>query len=188
MPLFDEEALDIADNLKSGLLADDIRRAETRSLGVAALTMVGLGVVCGDIGTSPTDVFRQVIRSTSMCNPAAGKVLDILSLYTLVWRAAGKKPVSALLLALAGAALFEGDTAITPAILVLSFGWSSALKFDRVALTFFLGRRRAVATGQGWELVMDRLYAALSRVVADPADFYHLPRDRVVELGDRVAI
>jgi KUP system potassium uptake protein len=45
-----------------------------------------------------------------------------------------------------------------------------------------------VATGQGLELAMDRLYVALSRMAADPTDFYHLPRDRVVELGERVAI
>ena len=38
------------------------------------------------------------------------------------------------------------------------------------------------------ELVMDKLYVGLSRIAADPTDFYHLPRDRVVELGERVAI
>jgi KUP system potassium uptake protein len=37
--------------------------------------------------------------------------------------------------------------------------------------------------------VLDRIYVALSpRIAADPTDFYHLPRDRVVELGERVAI
>ncbi|HMS95942.1 MAG TPA: KUP/HAK/KT family potassium transporter [Tabrizicola sp.] len=64
----------------------------------------------------------------------------------------------------------------------------AGLKFDVMASTFFLGRRRAVATGQGIELIMDRIYVALSRFAADPSDFYHLPRDRVVELGERVAI
>jgi KUP system potassium uptake protein len=38
------------------------------------------------------------------------------------------------------------------------------------------------------ELFLDRIYVALSRMAADPTDFYHLPRDRVVELGERVAI
>lgn len=65
---------------------------------------------------------------------------------------------------------------------------AAGLRFDVMASTFFLGRRRAVATGTGVELVMDRLYVALSRMAADPTDFYHLPRDRVVELGERVAI
>jgi len=40
----------------------------------------------------------------------------------------------------------------------------------------------------GLRRIMDRLYALLSRFSADPSDFYHLPRDRVVELGERVAI
>jgi KUP system potassium uptake protein len=65
---------------------------------------------------------------------------------------------------------------------------AAGLKFDVMASTFFLGRRRAVATGQGLELLLDRLYVALARIAADPTDFYHLPRDRVVELGERVAI
>ncbi len=64
----------------------------------------------------------------------------------------------------------------------------AGLKFDVMASTFFLGRRRAVATGQGFELILDRAYVAISRFAADPTDFYHLPRDRVVELGERVAI
>lgn len=62
------------------------------------------------------------------------------------------------------------------------------LKFDVMASTFFLGRRRAVATGRGFELLLDKIYVALTRFSADPTDFYHLPRDRVVELGERVAI
>ncbi len=64
----------------------------------------------------------------------------------------------------------------------------AGLKFDVMTSTFFLGRRRAVATGRGLELLLDRVYVALSRFAADPTDFYHLPRDRVVELGERVAI
>jgi KUP system potassium uptake protein len=70
----------------------------------------------------------------------------------------------------------------------MSHARRAGLKFDVMASTFFLGRRRAVATGQGIELMLDRVYVALSRLAADPTDFYHLPRDRVVELGERVAI
>ena len=66
----------------------------------------------------------------------------------------------------------------------------AGLKFDVMASTFFLGRRRPVAgSGKaGPGLMLDRLYAALARMSADPTDFFHLPRDRVVELGERVAI
>jgi KUP system potassium uptake protein len=65
----------------------------------------------------------------------------------------------------------------------------AGLRFDVMTSTFFLGRRRAVATGRRAELVLDRFYVALSRFAADPTDFYHLPRDRVVDrrpLGERV--
>jgi len=65
----------------------------------------------------------------------------------------------------------------------------SGLKFDVMASTFFLGRRRPVPSGPGgFGRMLDQLYATLARVSADPTDFFHLPRDRVVELGERVAI
>ena len=65
----------------------------------------------------------------------------------------------------------------------------AGLKFDVMTSSFFLGRRRAVVTGpMGLHRVMDNLYATLARFSADPSDFYHLPRDRVVELGERVAV
>ncbi len=63
------------------------------------------------------------------------------------------------------------------------------LKFDVMATSFFLGRKRPVVTAPvGLGRAMDRLYALLYRLSADPSDYYHLPRDRVVELGERVAV
>jgi KUP system potassium uptake protein len=63
------------------------------------------------------------------------------------------------------------------------------LKFDVMRSTFFLGRKRPVVTGNiGLDRALNRLYALLSRFSADPSDYYYLPRDRVVELGERVAI
>ncbi len=65
----------------------------------------------------------------------------------------------------------------------------AGLKFDVMSSSFFLGRRRPVVTGSfGIDRLLDRIYAALTRFSADPSDFYHLPRDRVVELGERVAV
>ena len=40
----------------------------------------------------------------------------------------------------------------------------------------------------GLDRLLDNIYAALSRFSADPSDYYHLPRDRVVELGERVPV
>jgi KUP system potassium uptake protein len=151
LPLFDSEALDIADYLKDEPSDDDIHTDETKRQGVAALTLGAIGVVYGDIGTSPIYAFREALRATGAAVPGAPEVLGILSLliwtlvlivtvkyvffllradnrgeggilalYTLVRLAAGKRSVPVLLLALAGAALFAGDAAITPAISVLS--------------------------------------------------------------------
>ncbi len=65
----------------------------------------------------------------------------------------------------------------------------AGLKFDVMSSSFFLGRRRPVVTGPiGIERMLDQIYALLSRFSADPTDYYHLPRDRVVELGERVAV
>lgn len=65
----------------------------------------------------------------------------------------------------------------------------AGLKFDVMTSTFFLGRRRAVATGPaGIGRGLDKLYALLARLAADPSEYYHIPRDRIVELGERVSI
>jgi KUP system potassium uptake protein len=65
----------------------------------------------------------------------------------------------------------------------------AGLRFDVMRSSFFLGRRRPVASGPlSVKRMLDRLYAVLTRFAADPSDFYHLPRDRVVELGERVAV
>jgi KUP system potassium uptake protein len=65
----------------------------------------------------------------------------------------------------------------------------AGLKFDVMATSFFLGRRRLVI-GQkiGMSLFMDKLYVFLTRFAADPIDYFHLPRDRVVEIGARMSV
>lgn len=65
----------------------------------------------------------------------------------------------------------------------------AGLEFNVMASSFFLGRRRPVVTGPiGLERMLDNIYAVLSRFSADPSDYFHLPRDRVVELGERVVV
>ena len=152
LPLFDEEALDIADYLRAEADAEaDIHQDETRRQGLAALALGAVGVVYGDIGTSPLYAFREALRATGVASPGPAEVLGILSLliwtlilivtvkyvffllradnrgeggilslYTLVRLAVGRRSIPILLLAVGGAALFAGDAAITPAISVLS--------------------------------------------------------------------
>lgn len=65
----------------------------------------------------------------------------------------------------------------------------AGLKFDVMASTFFLGRRKVVAgRNRGIRRWFDRLYIGVGRFSADPSEFYHLPRNLVVELGTRTRI
>src|SRR5437016_11204804 len=123
------------------------------SAGLAGLSLAALGVVCGDIGTSPVYTFRECFNPEHGLPLDAEHVLGVLSMifwaliivvtvkYVLLImradnqgeggilallalaldRAQGERSRNLLvLLALAGAALFYGDSMITPAISVLS--------------------------------------------------------------------
>ncbi len=127
-------------------------RSDT-STGLAGLSVAALGVVFGDIGTSPVYTFRECFNPEHGLPLDPGYVLGVLSLIfwaliivvavkyvVLVMRAdnQGEGGILALLalaleaartersrtllilLALGGAALFYGDSMITPAISVLS--------------------------------------------------------------------
>src|SRR5277367_183871 len=123
------------------------------STGFAALSLAALGVVFGDIGTSPVYTFRECFNPEHGLPLDAEHVLGVLSMifwaliivvtvkYVLLImradnqgeggilallalaldRAQGERSRNLLvLLALGGAALFYGDSMITPAISVLS--------------------------------------------------------------------
>ncbi|TFL16015.1 potassium transporter Kup [Jannaschia formosa] len=63
------------------------------------------------------------------------------------------------------------------------------LDFEGRKLSFYLGRRKIVASPTvGMPVWQDRVYILMSRLAADPSDFYHLPRDRVVEMGSQVTV
>ncbi len=136
------------------------------SPGLAALSMAALGVVYGDIGTSPLYAIKEIFASPEHPLPLdAQNVLGVLSLVfwslmlvvsikyvSLILRAdnRGEGGIIALmslvlgngikagtaaamtLVGLLGAALFYGDSAITPAISVLS-----AVEGLEVATPFF---------------------------------------------------
>ena len=78
----------------------------------------------------------------------------------------------------------------TPKI-IPSLGLASrnGFRFDTVRTTFFVARRRPVATGKpGLGFFLNRLHAYIHRLAADPADYFHLPLDCVVELGEPVSV
>jgi KUP system potassium uptake protein len=126
--------------------------AEHEGSGFWALTLGSIGVVYGDIGTSPLYAFREAVVAASESGPITRDVVlgvlslilwalivvvtikyvlillradnngegGTLSLTALAFRAIGKRTPFVLLLGVVGAAMFLGDSVITPAISVLS--------------------------------------------------------------------
>ena len=118
----------------------------------AALTLGSVGVVYGDIGTSPLYAFREAAVAASASGPITREIVlgvlsmilwaliivvtvkyvlillradnngegGTLSLTALAFRAIGRRTPIVLMLGVVGAAMFLGDSVITPAISVLS--------------------------------------------------------------------
>ncbi len=118
----------------------------------AALTLGSVGVVYGDIGTSPLYAFREAAIAASAPGPITREIVlgvlsmilwaliivvtikyvlillradnngegGTLSLTALAFRAIGRRTPIVLMLGIVGAAMFLGDSVITPAISVLS--------------------------------------------------------------------
>ena len=78
LPLFDESELDIADYLR-----EEADPPPPAPQGFAALTLGAVGVVYGDIGTSPIYAFREALRPISGDGLARGEVLGLLSI--IIW-------------------------------------------------------------------------------------------------------
>ena len=122
---------------------------EGREKRFLPLVLGSLGVVFGDIGTSPLYALREAVHATGGVSiPNVYGILSLiiwallvivtvkyifillradnhgeggtLALMALVHRALGKRTMPTLILAIFGAALFYGDAVITPAISVLS--------------------------------------------------------------------
>ena len=65
----------------------------------------------------------------------------------------------------------------------------NGVKFDIMATSFYLGRRKLVPGAEsGMPMWQDRLFIALASSAADPSDYFRLPVNRVVELGSQVII
>ncbi|MBI2319037.1 MAG: KUP/HAK/KT family potassium transporter [Betaproteobacteria bacterium] len=103
------------------------------SASVAALTLTALGVVFGDIGTSPLYAFKEAFSGEHGLPLGEANVLAVLSLMfwsiacivalALAARVTREQPRLAkavVAMGIFGAALFYGDAVITPAISVLS--------------------------------------------------------------------
>jgi KUP system potassium uptake protein len=64
-------------------------------------------------------------------------------------------------------------------------GW----KFDIMTTSFFVGRRTLkTATKSDMPRWQDRLFIALAKLATNAPDFFHIPSDRVVELGAQMKV
>ncbi len=63
------------------------------------------------------------------------------------------------------------------------------LKFDIMSTTFYIGRRKLVPDpASGMPSWQDNLFIAMAGLATDPSDYFRLPANRVVELGEHVAV
>lgn len=71
----------------------------------------------------------------------------------------------------------------------LAYLRKTGFKFDIMSTSFYLGRRKLVPDAEsGMPMWQDRLYIAMANAATDPSDYFHLPANRVVELGAHVII
>jgi KUP system potassium uptake protein len=138
------------DNVANGPpAAEASRTSHSRGPGTLALAVGSVGVVYGDIGTSPLYAFREAVNAAGpVTRDTVLGVLSLilwaliivvtvkyvllllradnngeggtLSLMALATRALGRRTFPIFLLGVIGASMFIGDSMITPAISVLS--------------------------------------------------------------------
>jgi KUP system potassium uptake protein len=71
----------------------------------------------------------------------------------------------------------------------LAYLRKTGFKFDIMSTSFYLGRRKLVPdAASGMPMWQDRLFIAMANAATDPSDYFHLPANRVVELGSHVII
>ena len=65
----------------------------------------------------------------------------------------------------------------------------AGLKFDIMSTSFYLGRRKLVRDPKSaLPGLLNRLFIAMAKGAVDPTDFFHLPANRVVEMGAHVSV
>jgi KUP system potassium uptake protein len=63
-------------------------------------------------------------------------------------------------------------------------------RYDPAATSFFLTRDTVLATGESRSMAVwrEKLFALLGRNAARASEYYSLPADRVVELGEQISL
>jgi KUP system potassium uptake protein len=72
---------------------------------------------------------------------------------------------------------------------VLELCRTKGIESEMLSTSFFISRQTIVPTiGKGMAMWRERLFAAMSRNARGAADYYHIPTNRVIELGTQVEI
>jgi KUP system potassium uptake protein len=73
----------------------------------------------------------------------------------------------------------------------LALAGSQGLAFDMMETSFFLNRETLIPVANsddGMALWRERLFAALARNASSAVDYFHIPTNRVIELGTQIEI
>jgi KUP system potassium uptake protein len=72
---------------------------------------------------------------------------------------------------------------------VLALCAQHGLEFDLMQTSFFIARQTVISTpGEGMMPWREHVFVAMSRNARDAADYFHIPTNRVIELGTQVEI
>ncbi len=85
---------------------------------------------------------------------------------------------------------FKDEPDVTQA-LALCREHEPGLEFHMLQTSFFLSRETVIPTarnGEGMALWRERLFAAMARNAGSPVEYFHIPANRVIELGTQIEI
>jgi K+ transporter len=142
----------------------DPRIKEPGGKKLLIVSLTALGIVYGDIGTSPLYALRACFVGDNAVPFTSENIFGVLSLILFGFM----------------------ESPNVPQALRLSQKYNLRIKPDHV--TYYIGRQTIVPNPQGGAMALWRkvLFVFLARNAAQPITFYHLSLEQVFELGIRV--
>jgi K+ transporter len=144
-----------------------------RSSRTGVLILAALGVVFGDIGTSPLYALRECFDGVHAIPVTVGNVYGVLSL--VFWSLVITVSIKYVLFVMRAVALARAR--------------AKGLKLNDSDTTFYLADLTLLASDQlGMPAWRDALFIFLSRNARRATNFFNIPVDRVVEIGIQLEI
>jgi K+ transporter len=175
-----------------------------------ALALSALGVVYGDIGTSPLYAMRECFHGPHAIEPDGRNVLGVLSL--IFWSLVVVITIKCLVFVMRADNRGEGGIlALTALVTPLRYGvaekhWTGFMEDPNIPellktlavpgldlsperATCFMGRETLIATEKpGMAIWRENLFIFLSRNARRATGYFSIPPDRVVEIGSQVEL